>query len=155
MELTSNESHAFIELALTRMMAAADRSGDVNATPDLAGANSIFQLVTHCLGVAEYWLHHIIVGAPSHRDRDSELAAVGSPEQIQTSVDEFLKRLPTLLEQVHSAPEIDRAAALPSGDVQRWPMTNAGVLLHVIEELFQHAGHADITADLVCSISSP
>jgi len=70
-------------------------------------------------------------------------------------VDEFLKRLPTLLEQVHSAPEINRAAALPSGDAQRWSMTNAGVLLHVIEELFQHAGHADITADLDSSISSP
>jgi len=152
MQITPAESQAFIQLAFARLMTAADQAeANINSTPDLPSANSIFQIVTHCLGVAGYWMNHIILAEPSHRDRDAEFTASGTLAELHAGVDQFLTELPTLLQSVHAAPEIDATAALPSGGEQRWPMTNAGVLLHVIEELFQHAGHAEITADLLTS----
>lgn len=148
--LRPNETLAFIDLAFSRLLAAAHRAGDQVATsPDLDGANSIFGLVTHCIGLTTWWLGHELAGAESTRDRDAEFASTGTVAELDAAVAQFRERLPMLVDAAHAAPPVGGAAGLPSGGEQRWPWTNGGIILHVMEELFQHAGHAEVTADLL------
>ncbi len=149
----SSDAQAFIELALDRMMLKAASLGPrVNDRPDLDGSNSVFSLVVHCLGVAEWWLDHAVLGNPSSRDRDAEFVATGTVADLDGLVEAFRARLPALLEQVAETPA-PIGAHLDSVTAPRrtWPWTTASIVLHVVEELFQHAGHVDITADLLAS----
>lgn len=146
--LRNDEIRPFIDLAFERMMSAARKlGGDVNATPDLDGANSVFQLVTHCDAMARWWLDHAVLGNPTTRDRPSEFTASGSRADLDALVSRFQADLDSILPAV-----LDTAvpALSPPDDHERvWPWTTHAIVLHVIEELFQHAGHVDITCDLV------
>ncbi|MDY7103606.1 MAG: DUF664 domain-containing protein [Actinomycetota bacterium] len=63
---TTGASATFLDLALARLLAKAEEAGEqVAVRPDLAGANSVFGLVTHCLGVGTFWLDHVVVGRPA------------------------------------------------------------------------------------------
>ena len=142
---------AFIGLAFDRMMAKAVALGPrVSERPNIDDANSVFALVVHCVGVTEWWLGHAIVGRTVHRDRDAEFASSGTVEDLQELVGGFRSRLPELVDQAVRTP-VPRSAYLESAtaDNRCWPWTTASICLHVVEELFQHAGHVDITADLL------
>ena len=149
--LEPRDARPFIELALDRMMSNAVTLGPtVSDRPGLDGANSVFSLVVHCLGVAEWWLDHAVLGSPSTRDRDAEFEAAGTVAELNALVREFRARLPDLLDQVAETP-VPTSALLESETAphRAWPWTTTSIVLHVVEELFQHAGHVDITADLL------
>ena len=148
MDLAPSAVEAMIRLAFDRLTSAATRAGErVSTRPPFDGANSIYGIGTHCIGVTEYWLDHALLGRPSHRDRPAEFEATGSVDDLQSAVDELLARIPDVLAEID---RLDAPRTDPLGDRRPpWPWTPAGVVLHVIEELFQHAGHADITADLL------
>lgn len=151
--LTADEVGVFIELAFDRMLAKARELGSLVARrPALDGANSVFVIVIHCVGVTEWWFDHGVLGRPSHRDRDAEFGASGTVEDLERIVGDLRVRLPTLLAEVvatdsPASPEL----ALLSRSERVWPWTTSAMVLHVIEELFQHAGHVDLTADLLRS----
>ena len=147
MDLTPEEARQFVELAFDQMMDKAWRLGDeVAAVPELEGANSVYALIVHCVGVCDFWLDHVVLGTETTRDRAGEFVAVGRVEDLHELVGAFRLRLPDLLARV------DRTAepARPAMDFGRpWPWTVGAIVVHVIEEVFQHAGHIDITADLL------
>lgn len=142
---------AFVNLAFDRMMARADMLGSrVSERPNVDGANSVFALVVHCAGVTEWWLGHAVLGRPTDRDRSAEFAASGTVEELHETVGQLRSRLPMLVEQVVRTPVPESAYLEPATrDDRAWPWTTASICLHVIEELFQHAGHVDLTADLL------
>lgn len=142
---------AFITLAFDRMQQKAEALGSrVGDRPSLDGANSVFALTVHCIGVTEWWLGHAILGRASDRDRDAEFAASGTIDDLRRLVAQFRSTLPELVEQAVNTP-VPQSAYLEevTADERAWPWTTASICLHVIEELFQHAGHIDITADLL------
>ena len=148
MELAPDAVRAMVDLAFTRMLDGGRTLGErVSEQPDLPGANSVFAIVTHCVGVTDYWLDHTILGAPSDRDRDAELVAAGTVDELEAQVHDLLARLPAMLAAVARAD----AAAVPRPERADpvWPWTPPGITLHVLEELFQHAGHVDLTVDLL------
>lgn len=150
-ELSDDDVVAFIELALDRMMAKASTLGPlVGDRPNLDGSNSVFSLVVHCVGVADWWLDHVIMGRPSVRDRDAEFDASGSLADLESLVAKFKSRLPDLAAEAARARQ-PKSAYLESATapIRAWPWTTGSIVLHVIEELFQHAGHVDVTADLL------
>ncbi len=150
-DLEADDLLAFIDLAFDQMLAKAAALGPrVSERPHLDGANSVFALVVHCVGVTEWWLGHAVLGRASHRDRDAEFASSGTVADLDEVVAQFRSTLPALLDHVVRTPE-PRSAYLESrtADDRAWPWTTASICLHVIEELFQHAGHVDITADLL------
>ena len=57
----------FCRRTVAGMDAALVRLGDdlVNDRPDLPGANSAFQIVTHAIGATRWWCLHIVLGRPS------------------------------------------------------------------------------------------
>ncbi|GAA4404917.1 hypothetical protein GCM10023147_47740 [Tsukamurella soli] len=120
----------------------------VNAVPDAPGVNSVFALVTHIDGMIGYWGGSFAAGEAIPRDRDAEFRARGTVEQAR----ELLLRARTRLPGWAAAARTDgirgRAA---TGTTRRDTATATPefVLLHILRELAQHAGHLQICADLV------
>jgi hypothetical protein len=132
------------------MAAILDELGDdlANLRPDLPEANSPYAIVTHCLGVAEFWAGQLVAGRQVHRDRPAEFTASGA-------VDELISRIDAAKRQLRH----DLAAAEPAAPLRHEPpedylvttpgLTQGGALLHVYEELAQHHGQLEITRDLI------
>lgn len=142
-----------VDLALDGMVATVTDLGDelVNERPQLPGANSAYQIVNHCCGVMEAWGARDLVGRPTSRDRDAELVASGTVAELVEKIRAARARLELDLEHFDgAAPAL--GAHLRDGVVQperAAVATQGGVLVHVYEELAQHRGHLDLTADLV------
>ncbi|WP_130011396.1 DUF664 domain-containing protein [Serinicoccus sediminis] len=119
-----------------------------NAVPPLPGGNSAYQLLTHCLGMAQQWTREHIAGEPTGRDRDGEFRASGDVETLVLQARAYRGELVGDLADIDSArPPAGRAW----GRQPFWIGTAEGILLHVLEELCQNLGHLEITRDLVVS----
>jgi hypothetical protein len=148
--ISSEDYLHFVHDALTGMADTVTELGDelANRRPELPGANSPFAVLTHCLGVMEYWAGQVVAGRAVQRDRDGEFRATGRIDDLRDRVsaqwarfvDDVAQAEPFAPPRGHVQPD---DAALPRG------RTQGGALLHVYEELAQHRGHLDITADLL------
>ncbi|MDQ3876931.1 MAG: DinB family protein [Actinomycetota bacterium] len=140
----------YLNRALDEMIAILFRLGDddVNRKPNLAGANSPFAIVTHCLGVMEYWGGHIVRGRKSERDRDAEFRASGSVPELVERVETARRQL---RQDVLKADGLAPPSTLPEDDDRDRPLgrTQMGVLMHIYEELAWHLGHLEITRDIL------
>lgn len=143
----------YIDLALDGMLATVADLGDelVNARPDLAGANSAFQIVTHCCGVMNHWGGVEISGRLVERDRAAEFEASGTVAELAALVERTRR---TFGEDLRGADLGEGSLGAHERDGFTKPeragvATKGGVLMHVYEELAQHRGHLDLTADLV------
>jgi hypothetical protein len=140
----------FAEGALAQMIRIVGELGDdlANRCPPLPGANSPYAILTHCLGVTEYWAGATVAGRSIERDRDAEFTAGGDVTSLCQRAEAARQRLREDLSGLDSW-------AMPGG-VRRDPAdpvpyseTKGAVLLHILEELFQHLGHMEITRDML------
>jgi hypothetical protein len=119
-----------------------------NTKPALEGANSPHAILTHCLGVIEYWVGFRVIGRPDLRDRPAEFKATGPLGPLIERVSEARRQLAEDLVGVRGdvpvAAQPDARFQPPSGS-----LTETGVLLHVLQELAQHHGQMEITRDLL------
>jgi hypothetical protein len=138
----------FADLALRGMARIVADLGDelANRRPPLPGANSPYVILTHCLGVLEYWGGATVAGRSIERDRAAEFTASGPVAPLLERVAGARRRL---AEDVAGLV----ASAVP-GNVLRDPAdpvpyteTKGAVLLHILEELFQHLGQMEVTRD--------
>ena len=109
-----------------------------------ATANSLLNLVIHLAGVERNWFQHVIAGQDVERDRDAELAALPREVTISSAVEDY-RRVYEESNDILGGTTIDepcRGAGMDELSV-RW------VLLHMLEETARHAGHADITRELI------
>ncbi|HYZ35218.1 MAG TPA: DUF664 domain-containing protein [Pseudonocardiaceae bacterium] len=140
----------YLDEALDGMVQIVGELGDdlANRRPDLPGANSPFAILTHCLGVMEYWGSEIIAGRRIVRDRPAEFRATGRVAELIEDTRRARQRLAA-----------DLAALEPCGPPHGQPRpgistlplgrTQGGALLHIYEELAQHRGQMEITRDLL------
>lgn len=148
MELTAGTAGRYLRHAFRQLLDVADRLGDerVNRQPHGPGTNSVAALVAHCCGLTEFWLGHIALGEPTDRDRDGEFEAAANVIELHAMVDATLERAEAFLARLAAGDGTDdddgRAFLL---DEDR---SDASVVLHVLEELYQHLGHAELTADV-------
>lgn len=137
---------ASIGHALTQLLGVADRLGEpsINVRPLGPGTNSVAALVVHCCGVADFWLGHVALGEPTTRDRESEFSKTASLTELHQVVDSTLERVADHLARLDAGEGTDEGGRqfLRGGDT-----SDASVVLHVIEELYQHLGHAELAAD--------
>jgi uncharacterized damage-inducible protein DinB len=145
-DLTAATAERYVRHAFRQLLDVADRLGEerVNERPHGPGTNSVAALVAHCCGVAEFWLGHVALGEPSDRDRDGEFEAAANLPELHAMVDATLDRA------AHHLARLDGGAGIDQGG-RRFLLdedtTDASVVLHVLEELYQHLGHAELTAD--------
>jgi hypothetical protein len=138
----------FADLALRGMVRIVADLGDerANRRPSFPGANSPFVILTHCLGVLEYWGGATIAERSIERDRAAEFTASGPVAPLLAQAEKARVRFAEDLagldpwaapHSVHRDPD----DPVPYGE------TKGAVLLHVLEELFQHLGQMEITRD--------
>jgi hypothetical protein len=146
-ELAPTTATGYARLAFDQMLAVADRLGDerVNARPIAPHVNSVASLVIHSCGVAEFWLGHVGVGRPSTRDRDAEFTATASVAELHERVAACLAEMEADLAAIDAG--VDSPNARGAEFLQVAPGDDASLVVHVIEELFQHLGHCEIAAD--------
>ncbi|GHF88655.1 hypothetical protein FHX82_001200 [Amycolatopsis bartoniae] len=140
----------YAEKALDSMAAVLEDLGDelANRRPDLPGANSPYAIVTHCLGVVEWWAGRLVSGRPVERDREAEFSATGAVTDLVARV-----------EQVKQQFRADVVAADPRAPLREAPVDRhrdkpagrsaGGAFQHVYEELAQHLGHLELTRDVL------
>jgi hypothetical protein len=140
----------FVDQALDQMVAIVEELGDdrVNQRPELEGANSAYAIVTHCLGVMEFWGGLFVAGRNVERDRAAEFRARGSIASLVSRVADARRQLEADVAQADSTAPPRHAvrgddADLPLGKSQ------GAVLLHIYEELSQHLGQMELTRDLL------
>jgi hypothetical protein len=107
-------------------------------------ANSLLNLLVHLTGVERNWFQSVIAGQNVERDRDAELAELPPDVTIASAVAAYREtwaRSNEILRGIGSD-EPCRGEGMEQLNV-RW------VFLHMLEEIARHAGHADITRELI------
>lgn len=138
----------FVSRAVRGMAGIVSELGDDRACakPDLPGANTPYGLLTHCLGVVEYWAGRLVAGRAVERDRSAEFGATGSVADLLTRVDDVLARLAGDVAGSMSEESVRREPDAWAVGPDR-PLTQGGVLLHVYEEVAQHHGQLEVIRD--------
>jgi hypothetical protein len=148
MELERGTAERYLRHGFTQMLEVADRLGDerVNQRPLGPQTNAVAALIVHCCGVTEFWLGHVGLGRASERQRESEFSATATVAELHVLVQATLAQSREDLARIidGTAPDTNRAGRvfLLDGDE-----SDSSLVLHVIEELFQHLGHAELAAD--------
>ncbi|HZT95274.1 MAG TPA: DinB family protein [Chloroflexota bacterium] len=138
----------YVELKLEEMSEIVRELGDerANLRPQLPGANSPYVILTHCLGVLEYWAGQVVAGRRIARDRAAEFRAHGDVGALLDRVEAAKQQFRSDLTGIRlEAPLSDS----PPDSYDLGRKTNGRVLMHVLEELAQHLGQMEITRDLL------
>ena len=140
----------FAELALGELIRIVDELGDdlANRRPPFAGANSPYVILTHCLGVVEYWAGATVAGRSIERDRDAEFTASGDVATLCRRAEDAQQRLRDDLSGLESWSAPMSVRPNPADPVP-YSETKGAVLLHILEELFQHLGQMEMTRDML------
>ena len=142
----------YIDLALDQMVTIVRALGDdlANTAPELPGANSPYVILTHCLGVMEFWAGPVVAGRPTDRDRDAEFVARGTVDDLHLRVIAARQQLEVDLVSLDTeAPP--RASFGPDDAAKPLGRSQGGALIHILEELYQHTGQMEISRDLLLS----
>ena len=121
----------------------------LNRELTLPETNTLFQIGTHALGAAGGWIVSRAGGRPLTRDREAELRAGGSVDDLRGKAESLLSMSREVLEGLRSG-DFDRirepiqATLSPTG---RW--TARECILHALEHLALHVGHAQLTRQVL------
>jgi uncharacterized damage-inducible protein DinB len=139
----------YLRHAMRQMLEVAERLGDdlVNVRPVGSETNAVGALIVHCCELTNFWLAHVAGGQPTERDRDGEFDRVSTVAELREMIERTLGATRIDLERIadgEAAADPVLRQFLPGGDE-----SDDSLVLHVIEELFQHLGHMEITADVL------
>jgi Protein of unknown function (DUF664) len=141
---------SFVDDALDGMVDIVTGLGDelANRRLDVPGANSPYAVLTHCLGVLEYWGGHLVAGRSIVRDRDAEFRSAGTTERLVQQVRQARRQLAA---DVASCEPSAPPRSTPDAEVADLPIarTQGGALVHIYEELAQHRGQMEVTRDVL------
>jgi len=138
----------FVDLALAGMAGIVEELGDdlANRRPPFRGGNSAYVILTHCLGVMEYWGGATVAERPVQRDRAAEFSAVGEVAGLLRRTEHARRRLHEDIVGLDVAAAPVSVGRDPDVHVP-YAAAKGAVLLHILEELFQHLGQMEITRD--------
>jgi hypothetical protein len=137
----------FVDTALDQMAVILRELGDdlANEHPPLEEANSPYAILNHCLGVMEYWGGATVVNRPIERDREAEFLATGHVAELLARTSVARGQLEEDLRDLNSMAKPTNVPgwAVPYNEVK------GAVLLHILEELYQHLGQMELTRDML------
>lgn len=125
------------------------RFGLINKLAGLDGAaarrslvpsgTTLLWLVKHCREVERFWLHHGFADQPATGTIDDVVTDDDTPEDV---IAEYRVLAAVTTEFVVTCPDLTESADNPTRTL-RWS------LVHLIEEIGRHAGHADILREQI------
>ena len=143
----------FVDRALAGMTDIVRALGDelANRRPTLEGANSAFVILSHCLGVMEYWGGGTVADRAFERDRAAEFAARGDVATLVQRTEAARQRLRHDLASLDADGDAGAVPAQlgPEPDPVPYTQRKGAVLLHILEELYQHLGQMELTRDVL------
>lgn len=148
--LTLDDFLWYVDDCLDAMLDIVTGLGDdlANQALEAPGSNAPYAILTHCLGVVEWWSGEMVAGVEVERDRDAEFVAQGPVAALPDAVRRTRARLVENLAALDSA-----APPARPGDAEllEYPYgrTQGAVLLHVFHELAQHRGQMEVTRDVL------
>jgi uncharacterized damage-inducible protein DinB len=147
MELERGTAELYVRHAFEQVLGVADRLGDdrVNERPLGPDTNAVAALVVHCCAVTEFWIGHVALGRPTSRDRESEFSTTATVSELHAIVARTLAQVSEDLAAVDEGRvQADRTGRqfLEGGDE-----SDGAIVLHVLEEIYQHLGHMELAAD--------
>ena len=95
--------------------------------------------------MTEFWIGHVALGRPTDRDRESEFSRTATLAELRALVDGTLAQIREDLAAIdEERTQADRTGRqfLEGGDE-----SDGAIVLHVLEELYQHLGHMELAAD--------
>jgi len=137
----------YLRHAFRGMGAVLDRLDDetVNQRPPGWGTNSVAGLVVHCCELAPSWFAMPGLGRESNRDRDAEFQAQATVAELRSRLEAAAEQTVALAAEFVAGPTV---ADHPFRDfLPGTDRSDGALVLHVLEELFQHLGHMEVTAD--------
>jgi hypothetical protein len=140
----------FVDEALDGMIGIVTELGDglANTRLDVAGSNSPYAVLAHCLGVMEEWAGQLVAGRTIERDRDAEFVAKGPVHELVARVHQARRQLALDIARLDpGAPP--RGPVEPDDAVIPLGRTQGGALLHLYEELAQHRGQMETCRDVL------
>ncbi len=139
----------YVDEAVNQLASIVTSLGDdlANQRPDLPGANSPYVILTHCLGVMADWGGRVVAGRDVARDRAAEFTAAGPVADLVAAAEQAKLQFRADARTADPAAPI-RPAGRRSQDVLE-ARSQGHALLHVVEELYQHLGQAELTRDLL------
>ncbi len=105
-------------------------------------ANSLLTLLVHLTGVEMGWFQGVIAGRTFERDREAEFKALDA-KTVSEVVAAYRAECARSNEVLEAVDSLDAPCPGEKGYSVRW------VLAHMLEETARHAGHADITRELI------
>ena len=122
----------------------------LNRPPVPEEANSIYVLSTHIMGNLRQGILSLFGGAEDHRDRDSEFVARGdSIDDLNAAWAELKPQLEATMAKL-TPEDLERRFEHP----RRGPMNGWAVLLNTAMHAAEHAGHAELTRQVLLSAHS-
>jgi len=98
--------------------------------------NSMGNLVLHLCGNITQYILSTLGGAPDHRNRDSEFAAVGGKTKAELK-SSFNNVIEQSIQCINNADDADLSTIKK---VQVYDLTGVGIIIHVTEHLSYHTG---------------
>jgi uncharacterized damage-inducible protein DinB len=146
-ELERRTAELYVRHAFRQMLDIADRLGDdrVNDRPLGSDTNAVAALIVHCCAVTEFWIGHVALGRPSERDRKSEFSSTATVAELHVMLEKTLVQVGqdfAAIDEGRTQPDRTGRQFLEGGDE-----TDGAIVLHVLEELYQHLGHMELAAD--------
>jgi len=147
--ITITDFEVFCHRSFAGVLAVVDRLGDdlINEQPPQTGGSSPYALVAHIVGACEWWVGHMVVGDASERVRDDEFAASGTTADLHDLIGDWLALLGARRPAIEAATSLHAVPQTQIPLIGEW--TVGAALIHAYEELAQHLGHLEITADLL------
>ncbi len=144
----------FVDQALDAMVGIVVELGDdlANRRPDLPGANSPYAVLTHCLGVMEYWGGGTVAERDFSRDRSTEFVAQGGVEELAERAGAARRRLAEDIAG-HDPMAAPGCVRPHPEDPVPYDLRKGAVLVHLLRELYQHLGHMELTRDILVARS--
>lgn len=142
---------SYVDRAVDQMTAIVTGLGDdlANRKPALAGANSPYAILRHCLGVMEFWGGEVVAGREVIRDRPAEFRAHGPVAGLAAATRKAQ-------DQFRADAATAGFAGPPRGGTgdRKYPdeleyVSQGHALLHVLEEVTQHLGQLELTRDIL------
>jgi Protein of unknown function (DUF664) len=152
MGISPDDLAYFVDGAVDGMTEIVQDLGDelACARPDLPGANSPNAILAHCLDVMSYWGGHVLAGRAVDRDRDAGFRAAGTVDSLVHACEAAKRQFAADLAAAHPAEPL-RHAPQASTWRGRQLENQASALLHILQDIAQHQGQAELTRDLLLS----
>jgi len=147
--ISVDEFELFCGRTIDGMVACIDSltAEQLNQAPPWAGASTPFQLMTHALGACTWWVDHMVCHRPSSRDRNAEFAATGTAADLHAQAADVRAMVAANRAAMTTATGLVEPARTQTELAGEW--TVGAALMHAYEELAQHLGHLEMTADVL------